>query len=336
MADHVLVIGAGSVGKRHMQNLQEQGCTVSAVDPRPDRLDEARTLVDLNYDFNALQQVEHLWDNFSGVVVATPPIFHVEQTITALNNNKPTLLEKPLTTTLGNAETLLNYTERSPTTPVLLGYTYRWWPPLNEFRNRLKRGVVGQAYHAKFVMSAHLADWHPWERYQDFFMASKHLGGGALLDESHFLDLLLWFFGAPRTIFAKVEKISNLEIETDDNVDIVASYSDGLRVFIHLDLYGRPHEKYISVTGEDGTLDWRFEPNCVRQCSTGAHDWTEEYYDLERNDMFAALTADFIKVMNGTGAIRCTVQDGVRVLRIIEACRESAKTGREIEIGWAD
>jgi predicted dehydrogenase len=41
-------------------------------------------------------------------------------------------------------------------------------------------------------MSAHLADWHPWERYQDFFMAQAALGGGALLDESHFLDLMLW------------------------------------------------------------------------------------------------------------------------------------------------
>ena len=55
--------------------------------------------------------------------------------------------------------------------------------------------AVGGLRHARFVMSAHLADWHPWERYQDFFMASRDQGGGALLDESHFIDLMLWFFG---------------------------------------------------------------------------------------------------------------------------------------------
>jgi predicted dehydrogenase len=68
-------------------------------------------------------------------------------------------------------------------------------------------------------MAAHLADWHPWERYQDFFMSSKTMGGGAILDESHWLDLMLWFFGTPEKLFAKVDKISDLEIETDDNVD---------------------------------------------------------------------------------------------------------------------
>ena len=75
-------------------------------------------------------------------------------------------------------------------------------------------------------MSAHLADWHPWEQYQDFFMAKKNLGGGALLDESHWIDLMVWFFGLPQSIIGKVEKISDLDIETDDNVDFLSLYPD--------------------------------------------------------------------------------------------------------------
>ena len=76
-----------------------------------------------------------------------------------------------------------------------------------------------------FTMSAHLADWHPWERYQDFFMSNAAMGGGALLDESHWLDLMLWFFGMPDRLFAKIEKLSDLEIETDDNVDMQIALS---------------------------------------------------------------------------------------------------------------
>jgi predicted dehydrogenase len=102
--------------------------------------------------------------------------------------------------------------------PLLLGYTWRWWPSLLKVKDLVAQQAVGQLRHVKFTMAAHLADWHPWERYQDFFMASEALGGGALLDESHWLDLMLWFFGMPQKLFAKVEKISDLEIETDDQL----------------------------------------------------------------------------------------------------------------------
>ena len=93
-------------------------------------------------------------------------------------------------------------------------------------------------------------------------MASSALGGGALLDESHWIDLMLWFFGRPQKLFSKIDKISSLEIETDDNVDMIAYFKDHLQVNLHLDLYTRPHEKSIQFVGESGTLIW--EPNQIR------------------------------------------------------------------------
>ena len=49
--------------------------------------------------------------------------------------------------------------EYSPRT--LLGYTYRWWPPLAEYRRRLQAGAIGSICNMRFVMSVHLEDWHP-------------------------------------------------------------------------------------------------------------------------------------------------------------------------------
>jgi predicted dehydrogenase len=126
-------------------------------------------------------------------------------------------------------------------------------------------------------MAAHLADWHPWERYQDFFMASKTLGGGAILDESHWLDLMLWFFGMPEKLFAKVEKVSDLEIDSDDNVDMLVFYESGMRVSLHLDLYARPHEKSIQFAGENGTLIW--QPNSIKIGKEMDPDWEIEEFD---------------------------------------------------------
>jgi predicted dehydrogenase len=47
-----------------------------------------------------------------------------------------------------------------------------------------------------------------------------------LLDESHFIDLMLWLFGVPERIFARIGKVSDLEIDTDDVVDISIERND--------------------------------------------------------------------------------------------------------------
>lgn len=329
---HILVVGSGSVGKRHMRNLASLGCRISAMDPRQDRLDEAAAETELVSSYTTLDRAMADVSSFDGVVIGSPPSVHVDQCVALAEKGVPILLEKPVSPDLDGARRLGSALDETGC-PLLLGYTYRWWEPLGEFRDAIGDGRIGRPYHARFVMSAHLADWHPWERYQDFFMASKALGGGALLDESHFIDLMLWFFGMPENLFARVEKLSSLEIDTDDNVDVLAFYPDNLRVSIHLDLYGRPHEKYISVTGDDGTIEWSFDPNRIRWSSKAEHVWEEKSYGFERNDMFVNVAREFLDLLDGKRDLTCAIGDGIRALEVIEACRESTETGSIVRPG---
>jgi predicted dehydrogenase len=329
MSKHILIVGTGSVGKRHARNMDALGCTLSCMDPRKDRLDEiAGEGVTLKSVFTSLEEAFAAEDTFDGVVVGSPPSFHVDQSI-ALKRGKPVLLEKPVSPDLSSALKLQSAVHDTKV-PLLLGYTWRWWPPLLRVKDLVARQAVGQLRHVKFTMAAHLADWHPWERYQDFFMASEALGGGALLDESHWLDLMLWFFGMPQKLFAKVEKISDLEIQTDDNVDILVYYPNDLRVSLHLDLYARPHEKTIQFVGENGTLIW--EPNRIKIGKETDPNWEIEEFAYDRNDMFVEVVKEFLNVLSGGSVRTCTIEDGVRVLNLIEAARISSNEEEVIEI----
>jgi predicted dehydrogenase len=328
---HLLIIGAGSVGKRHLRNFAALGVRVSALDPRSDRLEEARSEAPLEHTFQDLGEALRRREIFDGAVICSPPSVHVAQGIACLAARVPLLVEKPLSTTLASARELAA-AGRATDTPVLLGYSYRWWPPLRELRALVQAGEVGRPRHVRCVMSAHLADWHPWERYQDFFMASASLGGGALLDESHFLDLMLWFFGMPRHVYARVEHLSDLQIDTDDNVDALLEYEDGLRVSIHLDLFGRPHEKSIRVLGERGAIEWSFDPNELRIGRAAQPEWETRRYTGERNDMFVNTAREFCALIDGKTSPSCTIEDGLRVLHAIEAMRTSSASGRRIVV----
>ena len=324
---HILIIGAGSIGLRHARNLTALGAQVSGMDPRPDRRAEFATA----FDAPVYEDVAGAL-GLDGVAVCSPTRFHVEQCIPALEAGLPVLLEKPVAKTLGEAKVLAAAIRRTGT-PLLLGYTWRWWPPLSRVRELLETGAVGTLRHVEFTMSAHLADWHPGEPLAEFFMSSAELGGGALLDESHWVDLMQWFFGRPESLFARVEKISDLEITSDDNVDMMINFANGLRANLHLDLYGRPHRKSIRFIGEGGSILWSETPNRIGVCIEAGEIWTEETFDCERNDMFMGVAREYLALLDGHGATTCTIDDGLGVMAMLEAARQSHATGRRVDLG---
>ena len=140
---HILVVGAGSIGKRHLRNFKSLGCKVSAVDPRQDRLDEANKESQLeglylNLEKALKSDLDDLdYRYFDGVVIATPPRFHFNQCLQLMKSELPILLEKPGTQTLEQSEDLSNCLD---TNKVLLAYCYRWWPSIIKLREYIQNG----------------------------------------------------------------------------------------------------------------------------------------------------------------------------------------------------
>jgi predicted dehydrogenase len=113
---------------------------------------------------------------------------------------------------------------------------------------------------------------------------------------------------------------------------MVITYKDGLCVTIHLDIYGRPHEKYIRFIGEEGTILWTADPNRVAVGKDWSQTWENYDFDCERNDMFVEVEKEFLDVLNGSDVKTCDINDGVRVLSLIEAARQSSTKGRVTEL----
>ncbi len=328
---HILIIGTGSAGKRHATNLHNLGCAISCVDPRTDRLEEAEkeTGITLRGRFVSLSDALSA-SSYDGAVVASPPVYHVRQSMECLEHNIPVLLEKPVAPNREDAA-LLEQAVVKADVPLLLGYTWRWWPSLNRIKEMLEKGAIGKLMHVTYVMSANLADWHPWESYQDFFMSDKEQGGGALLDESHWIDQMIWILGgSPVELMGRVEKISSLQINSDDNVDIFAKYQDNIRVTLHLDLFGRPHEKSIKFIGETGTLIWKVNEILIGK--TMDDEWEKETFTDDRNAMFISVAQEFLKVAEGEKNPSCTIQDGMKVMDVIEAVRRSSAEGSTVQL----
>jgi predicted dehydrogenase len=86
------------------------------------------------------------------LVIATPPQTHAELALTAVREGKHVLVEKPLATSLMDAESLVE-AARLTNSVAMVGHTFQFSPPVRELRRRLASGELGQIY---YIHSARL------------------------------------------------------------------------------------------------------------------------------------------------------------------------------------
>jgi predicted dehydrogenase len=295
---HILVIGAGSIGQRHVKNFQSLGCEVSILETNEHRRNQVMRELGVNN-----------WEDkpllVDGVVVATPPVNHIE-----LANEwcgTPILMEKNLCLSYAETEQLKEqlYDER-----FLMGYTWRWWPTLEIARSRLDE--LGEIRHVTMTMAAHLADWHPWESVEVYYGSAR----GGVLNEAHWHDIMLSWFGEPEHAWAKASHISNLNTPTPDVLDAFFEY-EGFNVNMHYDLFQRPHDRSMQIVGEQGTMQWT--PNELRIGHFKDPEWRVWKTEHDRNGMFLDMAKEFLELVEGKiEAPRCGLGDGIRVMRLIE------------------
>lgn len=198
----VLVIGFGSIGKKHISVLDSLGAKISIVTSQS--LEDRDTYCTITKAFQ--NKV------FDLVIIATPTFKHVSDLseLATQDYSGQVLCEKPL---LAIDEPLPEY----PFT-VFLGYNLRFSNVLQQLKLQLAREKV---VNVVVNVGQYLPDWRPNSDYTTQYSAHKEQGGGVLRDLSHELDYCLWLFGAPNKLVAAGGTYSSLEIDSEDVVSII-------------------------------------------------------------------------------------------------------------------
>ncbi len=321
-----LVVGCGSAGKRHLGNYQSLGVTdIGAVDTRADRLEEVAQKFNVQQLYSSMDQaLESQWD---AVVVTTPPAYHVQVASQALKHGAHTFIEKPISSSLEGVEDMISLASQKGLT-LMNGYTYRFWPPLQKFHKLINEGAIGKVYSASICFSEYLPDWHPWEDYRTFYMASKQQGGGAILDESHTIDFARWIFGEIGEVACLNDKVSSLELSSDDAAIMLVRFESGVIGTIHMDIFGRSHQKSMEAMGEKGNLRWDFYKNIVELYHGDERRWEIFQFTQDRNFMFLEEAKNFLECVKNGATPPVDGRDGLRTLRCVLAGMESARTKR--------
>jgi predicted dehydrogenase len=137
----VAVVGAGLIGRRHIEEVQANSSTelAAVVDPAAAGAELAQQANVPGYASLAeLFAVERP----DGVIIATPNRLHVEHGLQCVQAGVPALVEKPIGDTVEDARRLVEAAEAADV-PLLTGHHRQHSPIMAKSRELIQRGVLG-------------------------------------------------------------------------------------------------------------------------------------------------------------------------------------------------
>jgi predicted dehydrogenase len=331
LINRILIIGLGSIGKRHLRLARE---LVPNADIRVLRHQVTNEVPEYsNSCFSSIEESIAFAPQIA--IIASPARFHIPIAQALAEVGVHLLIEKPLSASLDGVMQLLE-TCQTQGTVLLTGYNLRFLPSLQRFRDLLGESAIGEVLSVRCEIGQYLPSWRPERDYRQGVSARRELGGGALLELSHELDYLRWIFGEVEWVKATLSHQSRLEIDVEDTAHLTLGFvakTDGHQLIgtVNLDFIRHDTTRLCVAVGEKGSLRWSGLTGEVSFYEAGAKEWRELFSHLhQRDDSYLAEWQNFIACVTEHKTPLITGEDGFKVLQIIEAARHSATSGGQM------
>jgi predicted dehydrogenase len=281
----VLLIGFGSIGKRHyevLSNLSE----IKTID-----LVTKQNIED-KICYKTLEGVLDI-SKYDYFVIASETSKHFEQLKYLEDNvkNKLIFCEKPLFKSKKELTIKKNQ--------VFIGYVLRFHPLLEKLKTFLKDEDILLA-NAK--CGQYLPYWRPNTDYKNCYSAKKEDGGGVLLDLSHEIDYVQWLCGNIDEIKSYQRKISDLDITSDDLTMIIGKTTKNVMVNISIDYISKITHRRLFIETFENTYDLDFILNKLIKRNKSGLEEIYSFSNLERNEMFEKMHLDTLNQQDNSGA----------------------------------
>ncbi len=324
----IVTLGCGSIGRRHLRNLQSLGYSdLLAYDPSSSARDSTKAETGVA----CYGRLEEIWEQRPTVALITAPSnLHTELALEAARHGCHLFIEKPLSHSFDGLDAL--YAEvKLRDLIAMVGCNMRFHPGPSQVKLLMDEGAIGTPISARIETGSYLPNWRPQTDYRQSYSASASQGGGAVLDCIHEIDLALWYFGAGDVIGAATLPAVHLGLEVEGLAEILLRHQNGVLSSIHLNYIQRDYHRGCEVIGTHGTLYWDFQKGQVR-CFTLEGTWqiTNQPDDWQLNQMYLDELFYFLACVDKRLPTFNDLRLGIETLRVAlaaKACSQANQPG---------
>ena len=269
------VLGMGFMGGTHTQAWQRVKATFNLpIDIEMKALfDMSESSVALNGARYEFERTTQDWrevceaDDIDVVSICTPNFAHLDAAELALSTGKHVWCEKPMATSITDAEAMVALAEagKARGLKTILGYNYMKSPTLLAIKKLIEDGVIGDIVHFNGVYTEDfMCDMdmpHSWR------LTKAGGGKGALGDMgSHQVSMAIWLCGPIREVASRLQTVHHQrpdmntgemkQVETDDQFSAIGTFDNGALFTLHTSWLGQGHKMQLGfeVAGTKGAI----------------------------------------------------------------------------------
>ncbi|MES2770824.1 MAG: Gfo/Idh/MocA family oxidoreductase [Pseudomonadota bacterium] len=326
--ERVLIVGLGSIGRRHLALARE-------LLPQADirvlrRTKHAELAPGANALFSALPDAVAFAPQLS--IIANPAPFHLPVAMALAEAGSHLLLEKPIAHSSRGVAELIALSARRKVR-LHIAYNLRFLASLQRFRECVHSGQIGHVHTIRCEVGQYLPSWRPEQDYRATVSAQAALGGGVLLELSHEIDYLRWIFGELEWVHGNLLRQGALEIDVEDSAHLLLGFvpragEQQAVANVSLDFIRRDTTRYCLALGSEGSLRWDGISGQLMHYTPEQAEWRELFaHTPKRDDTYRMQLENMLDGIASGVAPAVTGSDALAVMQIIEAIRLSAQEG---------
>jgi len=322
----LLLIGAGRWGKNHLKALTNLVDKLYVADSDPGQLKACEGYRIPGERFST--DYRDFLKEVDGVDIVTPADSHLRVCRDCFEAGKDVFVEKPITLTSTEAREMI---EMAKSRKLILqtGHIYRYHPASTKMKSLITKGRLGRIQYG----------------YGHFmgFKRPRTDVGVTQTDAIHYFDLFNYLFDeTPRAVTAIVRNY--LDLSLDDTSFSTLDYG-GKVVSIEAGYMPPEKRRDVALVGDKASLYCDFQSNSLLLCENRHEKQGGKCIALTGEssripvDLEEPLTLELKAFIDSIANRVKPLSDGLaayQALKVVEACYESSKTGRRIEIDWRD
>ncbi len=333
-----LIIGCGSIGERHLYNLQRLGITNIIV------CDQDKTKANQLAQKYKVRKFYELDSALSSepdfTFICTYPTSHLTIANKCLNANSHLFIEKPLASELNGVEKMLKRAD-SKKLHVAVGYNMRFHKGLIILKEYVKRSTISKPLTISAEWGNNIKHWRPGLNYTNHYVLKK--GGGIILDASHEYDYVRWLLDDEiKSVYCKTQKITNVKTETESIAAITMTFKKGTIANFILDYVRPKYTRTCHIIGEKGDLRWEYTPqnqswkkydskaNATVTLNLLNGKKLTKNFVVKTNEMYVDEAKRFIDSIIHNRRPVVDGWDGLKTLKVGHAALESAKSNKPV------
>lgn len=246
------IVGCGHIGKRHAAifDQNEQTSLVAVCDIEEDKANELAELYEVDY---IVEDYQNLFKQELDIIsICTPHYLHKSMALDGIQARKHVIVEKPMALSAADANEMTAKAKLAGLRLYVVKQN-RFNVPIVLTNEALLEKRLGKI----FMVQCNVM----WNRHQEYYDQSEWRGfkqkeGGALFTQaSHFIDILVWWFGD--VVSAKTELVTqHHQIEIEDAGSSSLKFDSGVvgTLTWTTNVYNKNYEGSITIIGEKGTI----------------------------------------------------------------------------------